>query len=107
VADAKAPVVVVLNEDGKELGRFTVPSPATLYPVPGGQYVLTVHTEGNAVGFLWGGLRLEDHGDHSDVKEENPYVAATLRTGPKPRPRLRKPGVGGRPSRRGRNRGPL
>ena len=84
VADAKAPVVVVLNEDGKELGRFTVPSPATLYPVPGGQYVLTVHTGGNAVGFLWGGLRLEDHGDHSDVKEENPYVAATLRTGPKP-----------------------
>jgi len=84
VADAKAPLVLVLDEEGKELGRFTVPSPANLYPLPGGQYVLSVHREGNAVSFLWGGLRLEDHGDHQDVKPENPYVAATLRTGPKP-----------------------
>ncbi|WP_117238349.1 outer membrane protein assembly factor BamB family protein [Thermus sediminis] len=84
VADARSPLVLVLEEEGKELARFTVPSPAALYPLPGGQYVLMVHRAGNAVGFLWGGLRLEDHGDHQDVKPENPYVAATLRTGPRP-----------------------
>ncbi len=84
VADGERPLVLVLEEEGKELGRFTVPSPASLYPLPGGQYVLMVHREGNAVGFLYGGLALEDHGEHQDVKPENPYVAATLRTGPRP-----------------------
>lgn len=84
VADAREALVRVLDEDGKELGRFTVSSPARLYPLPGGQYVLAVHREANAVSLLWGGLRLEDHGDHKDLKPENPYVAATLRTGPKP-----------------------
>ncbi|GAA5335236.1 YncE family protein [Thermus hydrothermalis] len=84
VADGKEPLVRVMSEDGKELGRFTVPSPARLYPLPGGQYVLAVHRDAGAVSFLFGGFRLEDHGDHRDVKEENPYVAATLRTGPKP-----------------------
>ncbi|WP_164835722.1 hypothetical protein [Thermus tenuipuniceus] len=84
VADAQEALVRVMDEDGKELGRFTVPSPASLYPLPGGQYVLAVHREGNAVSFLWGGLRLEDHGDHKDVIREVPYVAATLRTGPRP-----------------------
>jgi hypothetical protein len=84
VADAKEAVVRILDEEGRELGRFTVPSPARLYPLPGGQYALAVHREAGAVSFLFGGFRLEDHGDHQDVKEENPYVAATLRTGPKP-----------------------
>lgn len=84
VADAREPLVRILDEGGKELGRFTVPSVAALYPLPGGQYVLAVHREGDAVSFLWGGFRLEDHGDHKDVKRENPFVAATLRTGPKP-----------------------
>lgn len=84
VADGERPLVLVLDEEGKELGRFTVPSPASLYPLPGGQYVLMVHREGNAVGFLYGGLALEDHGEHQDVKPETPYVAATLRTGPRP-----------------------
>lgn len=84
VADAQRPLVLVLDEEGKELGRFTVPSPARLYPLPGGQYVLGVHGEAGALSFLFGGFRLEDHGDHQDVKEEVPYVAATLRTGPKP-----------------------
>ncbi|MGC8876317.1 hypothetical protein [Thermus sp.] len=84
VADAEKPVVAVYDEEGKELGRFTVPSPAALYSLPGGQYVLMVHRDGDAVGFLYGGLDLEDHGEHKDVKPKNPYVAATLRTGPKP-----------------------
>lgn len=84
VADAKEPLVRILDEEGKELARFTVPSPASLYPLPGGQYVLGVHREAGAVGFLFGGFRLEDHGDHMDVKRETPYVAATLRTGPQP-----------------------
>lgn len=84
VADAREPVVRILDGEGRELARFTVPSPAALYPLPGGQYVLGVHREAGAVSFLFGGFRLEDHGDHKDVKEETPYVAATLRTGPKP-----------------------
>ncbi|GAA6755766.1 metallochaperone AztD [Thermus thalpophilus] len=84
VADGKEAVVRVLDEEGKLLGQFTVPSPARLYPLSGGQYVLAVHRDAGAVSFLFGGFRLEDHGDHQDVKEENPYVAATLRTGPKP-----------------------
>ena len=84
VADAKEPLVRILDEEGRELARFTVPSPASLYPLPGGQYVLGVHREAGAVSFLYGGFRLEDHGDHQDVKRETPYVAATLRTGPQP-----------------------
>ncbi|MDM7324719.1 MAG: hypothetical protein P3W93_007020 [Thermus sp.] len=85
VADAREPLVRVLDEGGKELARFTVPAPDTrFYPLPGGQYVLMVHREADAVGFLFGGFRLEDHGDHQDLKREIPYVAATLRTGPKP-----------------------
>ncbi|PZA05999.1 MULTISPECIES: hypothetical protein [unclassified Meiothermus] len=84
VADAREALVRVLDEEGRELGRFTVPAPATLYPLPGGQYALAVHREGKAVSFLWGGLGLKDHGDHQDVHLENPYVAVTLRTGPKP-----------------------
>lgn len=84
VADGKEPVVRVLDEEGRELGRFTVPSLAALYPLPGGEYVLAVHRDGGAVSFLHGGLRLVDHGDHKDVKRQNPYVAATLPTGPKP-----------------------
>ncbi|GLV48432.1 hypothetical protein TJA_15850 [Thermus sp. LT1-2-5] len=84
VADGKDPVVRVLDEEGRVLGQFTVPSAARLYPLPGGQYVLATHEGAGAVSFLFGGFRLEDHGDHQDVKAENPYVAATLRTGPKP-----------------------
>lgn len=84
VADGREPMVRVLDEDGRVLGQFTVPGPASLYPLPGGQYVLAVHRDAGAVSFLFGGLRLEDHGEHKDVKEENPHVAATLRTGPKP-----------------------
>lgn len=56
VADGERPLVLVLDQEGRELGRFTVPSPASLYSLPGGQYVLMVHRQGNALGFLYGGF---------------------------------------------------
>lgn len=85
VADAQAPVVYVLDlEEGKEIARFSVPAPARLYALPGGQYALAVHRESGHLSFLWGGLGLVDHGDHKDLRLEAPYVAATLATGPKP-----------------------
>ncbi|WP_337845126.1 hypothetical protein [Thermus sp.] len=85
VADGKAPVVYVLDlEEGKEVARFSVPSLARLYPLPGGQYALAVHRDSGHLSFIWSGLRLVNHGDHQDLRLEAPYVAATLATGPKP-----------------------
>ncbi|KGQ21216.2 hypothetical protein [Thermus filiformis] len=85
VGDAKAPLVQVLDlEKGEVVARFTVPSPASLEPLPDGQHALAVHEAAGMVSFLFSGLRLLDHGDHADLKEETPYVLATLRTGPKP-----------------------
>ncbi|MEJ5336195.1 MAG: hypothetical protein WHT26_02715 [Thermus sp.] len=89
VADAKAPVVYVLDlKEGKEVARFSVPSPVDrpglLRALPGGQYALAVHRNSAHLSFIWGGLGLVDHGDHQDLRLEAPYVAATLATGPKP-----------------------
>ncbi len=85
LADEGGRQVLVLDPGkGEVTGRFTYPFPVRLYPLPDGEHVLVVAREAGRVSFLFSGLALEDHGDHKDLKEEPPYVLATLRTGPQP-----------------------
>lgn len=86
VADAQEAQVLVLEPDsGKVLARFSSPPVFNLHPLPDRQHVLGVSPEASRISFIFAGLRLESHGDHEDLKEEFPYVLATLNTGPQPR----------------------
>ncbi|MCX7784472.1 MAG: hypothetical protein N2318_12625 [Meiothermus sp.] len=85
VADGRTGLLQVLDlEKGELVGRFTVPGPASVYTAPGGQYAFAVHREQNQVSIVYGGLGLEEHGDHQDLVVKNPYIWATVHTGPKP-----------------------
>ncbi|MBO1438726.1 hypothetical protein [Meiothermus sp. CFH 77666] len=85
VADGKTGLLQVLDlEKGELVGRFTSPGPANVYSAPGGQYAFAIHREQNRVTIVYGGLGLEDHGDHKDLTLQTPYIWATVNTGPKP-----------------------
>ncbi len=85
VADGKQGLLSVIDlETGTVVGRFTTPGPASVYPAPGRQYAFAIHREQDRVSILYSGLGLEDHGDHKDLVLQNPYIWATLHTGPKP-----------------------
>jgi outer membrane protein assembly factor BamB len=85
ISDAKSGMLQVLDlEKGAVVGSFSSPGPANVYATPGGQFAFAVHREANRVSIVYGGMELEDHGNHADIKLSNPYSSATLNTGPKP-----------------------
>lgn len=86
VSDLDSATVSVLDlESGEVLGRFSTPGPAgSAYASPSGQYGVVVHRDENRVSVIHSGLRLEDHGDHADLIQGNPYVLSTLNVGREP-----------------------
>jgi DNA-binding beta-propeller fold protein YncE len=85
VGDAKAGLIQVIDlEKGQAVGSFSSPGPSNIYSAPGGQYAMAIHREQNRVSVVYGGLGLEDHGDHKHLVLANPYIWSTLTTGPKP-----------------------
>lgn len=85
VADGKAGMLRVIDlEKGEIVGSFSAPGPARVYAAGNGMYAFAVHREQNRVSVVFGGLSLEDHGDHKDLVVSAPYVLQTLTTGPKP-----------------------
>jgi len=85
VADGRLGQLQIIDlEKGQVVAAFSTPGPASVYPSGNGQYAFAVHREQNRVSVVYGGLRLEDHGDHKDLVVEAPYILHTLTSGPKP-----------------------
>ncbi len=55
-----------------------------VYASPSGDYAFVLHRDENRVTLLHSGLTLVDHGDHMDLIQSNPYVAATMNVGRQP-----------------------
>ncbi len=85
VADGRVGQLQVIDlEKGQVIATFSVPGPANVYATGNGMYAFALHREQNRVSVVYGGLNLEDHGDHKDLVTEAPYILHTLTTGPKP-----------------------
>lgn len=85
VASLDSPELVVLDAaDGHILARFTVPSAARVYELPGTVFAAAVHRDANRVSFIHSGLYAVDHGDHADLLQETPFVLQTVNYGPLP-----------------------
>jgi DNA-binding beta-propeller fold protein YncE len=86
VADAADKTLRVIDAESMEtLASFSMPGPiGTVAASPSGRWVYAVHTDVNRVTVLDTGLRLEDHGDHQDLRESAPYVRGTVFPGRRP-----------------------
>ncbi len=70
---------------GEVLGSFSTPGEAgSVYASPSGRYGVVIHRDENRVSVVHSGLSLEDHGDHADLVQGNPYVLSTLNIGREP-----------------------
>lgn len=86
VSDLDSSTVSVLDlASGKVLGSFSTPGAAgATHASPSGRYGLVIHRDENRVSVIHSGLSLEDHGDHADLVQANPYVLNTLNVGREP-----------------------
>lgn len=86
VADGQAHTLTVLDaKEGTRLASFSTPGRVgNVMPSSNRRWVYAVHPDNNRVTVLDSGLRLVDHGDHSDLKVEAPFVRGTVYTGKKP-----------------------
>lgn len=85
ISDAASADVRVFDlEAGRVIASFTTPGPARVYPVPGGAHAVALHREQNRVTVVHSGYTAEDHGDHQDLVEGNPYVVFTANLGAQP-----------------------
>ena len=86
VADADSRDVHVLElADGDVLASFSTPGEAgRVYASPSGQFGFVVHRDENRVSLVHSGLTTVDHGDHADLVEGAPYIAATMNVGREP-----------------------
>lgn len=86
VTDIDSATASVLDlTTGDVLGTFSTPGEAgSAYASPSGRYGLIVHRGENRVSVVHSGLSLEDHGDHADLVQANPYVLSTLNVGREP-----------------------
>ncbi len=73
VADGRVGQLQVIDlEKGQVIATFSVPGPANVYATGNGMYAFALHREQNRVSVVYGGLNLEDHGDHKDLVTEAP-----------------------------------
>ena len=85
VSDHADPKVTVLDAlSGETIDTFTFKAPTTLYRSKSGKAVFAVQRDGNAVSTISTGISFEDHGDHGDIKIENPKLTGAEFTGERP-----------------------
>ena len=86
VTDADSRAVHVLElADGEALASFSTPGGAgRAYSSPSGQFGFVVHRDENRVSLVHSGLTVADHGDHADLIQGAPYIAATMNVGREP-----------------------
>ena len=85
VSDHEAPVVNVVDAvSGKQLDRFELRGPASLYRSASGRAVFAVQGSQNAVTAISTGISLDDHGDHGDIEVTDPKLTGFTLTGDKP-----------------------
>ena len=76
---------VVALEDNAVLASFSTPGEAgRAYPSSNGRFGFVVHRDENRVSLVHSGLTVSDHGDHMDLIQGAPYVAATMNVGREP-----------------------
>ncbi len=81
---AKGQVTVFDLADPARRWSFETRGQAKLHPVAGGALVAAVQSDVDAVQFIRSGVELHDHGDHADIKVEDPTAVATTLSGPRP-----------------------
>ena len=64
--------------------QFDLAGPSRLYVSPTGGVVVAVQSDHDRVDFLSSGIALETHGDHADIKVEEPAHLDTALEGPRP-----------------------
>jgi hypothetical protein len=85
VADAKAPIVRVIDLDrGALLATYTLAGPARLHRSAAGRYVYAVQEHPGQVAILDSGVVVESHGDHSDIQITKPRLLPGRLNGPRP-----------------------
>ena len=85
VSDHEAPVVNVVDAvSGKQLDRFELRGPASLYRSASGRAVFAVQGSQNTVTAISTGISLDDHGDHGDIEVTDPKLTGFALTGDKP-----------------------
>jgi len=85
VSDHEAPVVNVVDAvSGKQLDRFELRGPASLYRSASGRAVFAVQGSQNTVTAISTGISLDDHGDHGDIEVTDPKLTGFTLTGDKP-----------------------
>ena len=86
VSDADSPTVAVLDlASGEVIARFDTPGAAgRVHQIAGSRHALVTHRAENRISVIRTGLRVSDHGDHQDLIQEAPYVAATMNVGRQP-----------------------
>ncbi|SHI43973.1 metallochaperone AztD [Wenxinia saemankumensis] len=85
VADQATGTVTALDLDAPEnRWTFELGGPARLYPTASGEAVVAVQSDDDRVDFLSSGIALDGHGDHADIRIEDPAQIEGNLTGPRP-----------------------
>lgn len=84
VADHTAPVVRVIDSDGAVTATFDIKGPASLARGPSGTIVYAIQSDADVVQAIDSGIVLSDHGDHADLKVNDPQLLDTAMTGKRP-----------------------
>jgi hypothetical protein len=74
VADHTAPVVRVLDRDGRQISALNIKGPASLATGPSGTIVYAIQSDADIVHAIDSGITLDDHGDHEDPKLADPRL---------------------------------
>jgi hypothetical protein len=70
---------------GEVIATFTTPGErGRVYASPNGQFGFILHRDENRVTLVHSGLTTVDHGDHEDLIQGSPYIAATFNVGRQP-----------------------
>ncbi len=84
VADHSAPVVRVLETDGGVTASFDIAGPASLAKGPSGTVVYAIQSDADIIHAIDSGIVIEDHGDHADLRLEDPRLLDTTMEGGRP-----------------------
>jgi hypothetical protein len=85
IADHSDPVVTAVDmASGETVGQFQLMGPATLYATSSRAAVYAVQTTADQVAVIATGISVEDHGDHGDLKLEEPSLVDLPMTGERP-----------------------
>ncbi len=85
VGDHAAPRVTVFDLDKPDnRWSFETSGQNKLYGVNNGAAVVAVQSDSDTVHFFKSGIKLDSHGDHSDIEITDPSALAEILSGPRP-----------------------